>query len=149
VLAWNQRFRELWSVPGSFDMAGDDQPLIAHLVGQLLHPAPFLYSRAMEVVDGEDHRDLLRLKDGRYIEQITRSVTLGTEHARLWSFRDITERKQIEQRERSHRHVLELLARGAPAARRWRRSWTPSCSGSRQAIRACCAPSTCLTTRGA
>ena len=116
VLAWNQRFRELWSVPDGFDMAGDDQPLIAHLVGQLLHPAPFLYSRAMEVADGEDHRDLLRLKDGRYIEQITRSVTLGSERARLWSFRDITERKQIEQRERSHRHVLELLARGAPLA---------------------------------
>jgi len=114
VLASNQRFRELWSVPAGLDMSGDDQALIAHMLAQLMHPAPFLYSRSLQYRDDEEHRDLLRLKDGRFFEQFTRAVRLGTENARLWSFRDITERKQIEQRERSHRHVLELLARGAP-----------------------------------
>ena len=114
VLASNQRFRELWSVPAGLDMSGDDQALIAHMLAQLMHPAPFLYSRSLQYRDDEEHRDLLRLKDGRFFEQFTRAVRLGAENARLWSFRDITERKQIEQRERSHRHVLELLARGAP-----------------------------------
>jgi diguanylate cyclase (GGDEF)-like protein len=85
-----------------------------HLVAQLMHPAPFLYSRTLPVRELDERRDLLRLKDGRFFEQFTRAVRLGTEQARLWSFRDITERKQIEQRERSHRHVLELLGRGAP-----------------------------------
>jgi hypothetical protein len=48
------------------------------------------------------------------IEKHTRGLLLGSEAARLWSFRDITERTQIEQREQTRRHVLELLATGAP-----------------------------------
>ena len=114
VLASNHRFRELWSVPAELDLSGDDQALIGHMLAQLMPPAPFLYSRSLQYHDNVEHRDLLRLKDGRFFEQFTRAVRLGSENARLWSFRDITERKQIEQRERSHRHVLELLARGAP-----------------------------------
>lgn len=115
ILLSNQRFRELWSVPAEMDMGSDDRALAAYLVAQLVHPGPFLHSRAIQYNDTSAHRDLLRLKDGRFFEQFARMVVLDNDQrARLWSFRDITERKQIEQRERSHRHVLELLARGAP-----------------------------------
>lgn len=117
ILASNQRFRELWRVPESVEANSDETPLVEHMVAQLTHPAPFLYSRSQQVDDPREQReqrDLLRLLDGRYIEQFTRPVRLGAETARLWSFRDITERKQIEQRERSHRHVLEMLSRGSP-----------------------------------
>ncbi len=120
VLASNQRFRELWGVPAGLDMVGDDQALLEHMVAQLLHPAPFLHRRSLTGSEHRDQqeqqRDVLRLKDGRYFEQAGSPVRLGAERARLWSFRDITERKQIEQRDRAHRHVLELLARGAPLA---------------------------------
>jgi diguanylate cyclase (GGDEF)-like protein len=117
ILAVNQRFRELWRVPDSIEASQDETPLVEHMVALLAHPAPFLYSRSQQLDDPRDQReqrDLLRLQDGRYIEQFTRPVRLGAETARLWSFRDITERKQIEQRERSHRHVLEMLSRGSP-----------------------------------
>lgn len=113
LLASNQRFRVLWSIPPEMDLTGDDDAMLDHLLEQLMYPAPFLYSRSQQYEDDAEHRDLLRLKDGRFFEQITRSIELGNEKARLWSFRDITERKQTEQRERSHRHVLELLARGS------------------------------------
>ena len=112
ILASNQRFLELWSVTQPIDLAADDSAVVAHMLDQLMHPAPFLYTRSLQLHD--EHRELLRLKDGRFVEQFTRPVQLGAERARLWSFRDVTERKQTEQRERSHRHVLELLARGAP-----------------------------------
>ncbi|MBW8898114.1 MAG: diguanylate cyclase [Massilia sp.] len=114
LLMSNQRFRELWSVPASLGLAGSDEALIAHIEDQLLYPAPFRYSRQLGIGAADEYRELLRLKDGRFFEQFTRAHILGAERARLWTFRDITERKQIEQRERSHRHVLELLARGAP-----------------------------------
>ena len=114
ILASNQRFRALWSVPDEVDLAGEDTAVVAHLLTQLVHAGPLLYSRSLRLDGQEEHRELLRLKDGRFIEQLTRPVRLGQEVARLWSFRDITERKQIEQRERAHRHVLELLAHGAP-----------------------------------
>ncbi|SHH64010.1 CHASE domain-containing protein [Massilia sp. CF038] len=115
ILLSNQRFRELWSVPPEMALDGDDRAVAAHLVAQLVHAGPFLHSREMQYSGTSAERDLLRLKDGRFFEQFVRQVVLGSgQNARLWSFRDITERKQIEQRERSHRHVLELLARGAP-----------------------------------
>lgn len=114
ILASNQRFRTLWSVPPGLDLAGDDSAVVAHLLAQLVHPGPLQYSRSLQLDVHDEHRELLRLKDGRFIEQLTRPVRMGQEMARLWSFRDITERKQIEQRERAHRHVLELLAHGAP-----------------------------------
>ncbi|WP_229414366.1 sensor domain-containing diguanylate cyclase [Zemynaea arenosa] len=114
ILDSNQRFRELWSVPPEMALAEDDTALIAHMLAQLLHPAPFVYSRSLDYDEGRVQRELLRLKDGRFFEQFTRAVRLGSETARVWSFRDVTERKQVEQRERTHRHVLEMLARGAP-----------------------------------
>ena len=109
VLNSNRRFRELWNVPEQLDWESDGAVLMRHMDAQLAQP---LLQRAGEA--GEERRELLRLVDGRVIEQTTRAIQLGNEQARLRSFRDITERTQIEQREQTRRHVLELLATGAP-----------------------------------
>ena len=109
VLNSNRRFRELWNVPEQLDWESDGAVLMRHMEAQLAHPE---LNRGAEV--SEERRELLRLIDGRVIEQTTRAIQLGNEQARLRSFRDITERTQIEQREQTRRHVLELLATGAP-----------------------------------
>ena len=114
VLNSNRRFRALWNLPEHLDWQGDGAALLQHLAGQLLQAAPLLQAGTRRHKEGEEHRDLLYLKDGRVLEQFTRALRLGSEPARLWSFRDITERTQIEQREQTRRHVLELLATGAP-----------------------------------
>ncbi|MGV7207924.1 CHASE domain-containing protein [Oxalobacteraceae bacterium A2-2] len=61
-------------------------------------------------------RSLLRLRDGRVLEQHERPLRLGTQLARLRAFRDISALSHSEQRERQRRQVLELLATGAPLA---------------------------------
>ena len=114
ILASNQRFRELWSVPARLDLAGEDSALVGHMVAQLAAPARFLHERSLPSHDQAARSEPMQLQDGRFFEQSVSPVRLGSGDARLWSFRDITERKQIEQRERGHRHVLELLARSAP-----------------------------------
>ncbi|NRR34357.1 CHASE domain-containing protein [Oxalobacteraceae bacterium] len=114
VLNANRRFRALWNVPEHMDWQGDGAALLAHLAGQLLHAEPLQHASGRLHRDNEEYRDLLELKDGRVIEQFTRGLQLGNEQARLWSFRDITERTQIERREQSRRQVLEMLATGAP-----------------------------------
>ncbi|MHA4869276.1 CHASE domain-containing protein [Duganella sp. PWIR1] len=123
VLNSNRRFRELWNVPEQLDWQGDGAVLMAHMCAQLRHPECGLRldEPAQLVLPGvqrgaalaEEHEVLL-LKDGRVIEKHTRALQMGSEPARLWSFRDITERTSIEQREQARRHVLELLATGAP-----------------------------------
>ncbi|MBJ7312696.1 CHASE domain-containing protein [Rugamonas sp. CCM 8940] len=114
VLNSNRRFRALWNVPEHLDWQSDGAALLAHMGAQLVQQGPLLDAAGRLHRDHEEYRDLLRLKDGRVIEQFTRGLHLGNDHARLWSFRDITERTQIEQREQTRRHVLELLATGAP-----------------------------------
>jgi diguanylate cyclase (GGDEF)-like protein len=110
VLNVNRRFRELWNVPEYFDWDSDGAVLMTHLRGQLSRPEDGQFDQPFV---GGPHT-LLRLKDGRVIEQHTRGLQLGSEPARIWSFRDITERVHEERREQTRRRVLELLATGAP-----------------------------------
>ncbi|WP_295999760.1 CHASE domain-containing protein [Rugamonas sp.] len=114
VLNSNRRFRALWNVPEQLDWQGDGAVLLQHLADQLLQTGPLLQAEARLHADGDEHRALLKLRDGRTVELFTRGLRVGSAPARLWSFRDITERTQIEQREQTRRHVLELLATGAP-----------------------------------
>jgi len=113
VLNANRRLRELWRVPEALDWQSDGAALFVHIELQLNQAAPFLHGRERAPRAREERRDLLHLKDGRVFEQFTRAVQLDSGSARLWSFRDITERSQAEQRERSRRQVLELLATDA------------------------------------
>ena len=120
VLNANRRFRELWHLPEHLDWQGDGAALMAHMAAQALHPqqvAPLAAAPRQLALPGLQHDsqlELLHLKDGRVIEQHTRGLQLGSEPARLWSFRDITEATQAGQREQTRRQVLELLATGAP-----------------------------------
>nr|WP_315401390.1 CHASE domain-containing protein [uncultured Duganella sp.] len=126
VLNANHRFRELWGVPEQLEWQSDGAVLMGHLRAQLHHPehGPRLddpqqalaLPGAPRGVPLEAQYELLRLRDGRVIEQHTRGLQLGSEPARIWSFRDITERTHVERREQTRRHVLELLATGAPLA---------------------------------
>ncbi|HEX5343309.1 MAG TPA: CHASE domain-containing protein [Duganella sp.] len=110
VLNSNRRFRELWNVPEQLDWQSDGAVLMSHMCAQLRHPECGL--RLDGPAPQEEH-EVLHLKDGRVIEKTTRGLQLGSEPARIWSFRDITERTRIERREQTRRHVLELLATGA------------------------------------
>ena len=113
VLNSNRRFRQLWNVPEELDWENDGAILLAHMAAQLEQPLQFQPDAGTAADEGERLQQL-QLKDGRVLEQTTRPLRLGSEAARLWSFRDITERTQNERREEARRQVLELLAAGAP-----------------------------------
>jgi diguanylate cyclase (GGDEF)-like protein len=114
VLNSNRRFRELWNVPEHLDWQQDGAILLQQVAEQLAQPAVFLAAVARRQGENEVQHELLHLRDGRVIELFTRGLKLGSAPARLWSFRDITERTQSERREQTRRQVLELLATGAP-----------------------------------
>lgn len=127
VIVVNRRFRELWQVPEQAEWQHQAGALFAHIAQQLMAaavppPTPLPPPLALPPpagagagnADPAPGRSVLRLADGRVIEQFVRALQLGSGAARLWSFRDITERSQVEHRERTRRHMLELLARGAP-----------------------------------
>ena len=112
VMIQNGRFGKMWRIPSELLASGDDNALLAHVVGQLSHPEEFLARvRALYETDAED-MDEVRFKDGRVFERFSRPLVLqGTVTGRVWSFRDITKRKQAEGKLKESRQRLQVLSR--------------------------------------
>lgn len=113
VLNSNRRFRQVWNVPEQLDWQNDGAILFGHMAGQLEQPELFMQASACRELDDDCHSQL-QMRDGRVLELTTCPLRLGSEPARIWSFRDITERTLNERREEARHQVLELLAAGAP-----------------------------------
>jgi PAS domain S-box-containing protein len=97
VIKANRRFAELWRIPRGLMESGNDRALLNFVVKQLADPDSFLEKVEMlyntDVVD----MDLLAFKDGRIYERYSFPMIMETSViGRVWSFRDITERKRQE-----------------------------------------------------
>ncbi|HVM71324.1 MAG TPA: PAS domain S-box protein, partial [Anaerolineales bacterium] len=97
VLYANQRFAELWRIPPEVIASREDAVLLQHVLDQLVEPQEFL-RKVQELYRSEaDSFDTLYFKDGRVFERLSRPLMDGTElRGRVWSFRDVTERKKAE-----------------------------------------------------
>jgi diguanylate cyclase (GGDEF)-like protein/PAS domain S-box-containing protein len=99
IVSFNQRFAEMWNIPPGDLSAGHDRPVLAKVASSVKDPESFI-ARVQFLYDhpGEDSQDEFQTTDGRSIDRYT--VTLyGPSQAylgRVWSFRDITERKRTE-----------------------------------------------------
>ncbi|WP_374580459.1 CHASE domain-containing protein [Pseudoduganella sp.] len=114
VLNSNRRFRQVWNVPEQLDWQNDGAILFGHMAAQLERPELFMQASACHELDDDECHSQLQMRDGRVLEVTTRPLRLGSEPARIWSFRDITERTLNARREEARHQVLELLAAGAP-----------------------------------
>ena len=99
VLSYNVKFVEMWRIPESVLTSGNDNQLLTAVLDQLKEPEKFLgkvrqlYAQA----DAESY-DVLEFKDGRLFERYSQPHRIGQETVgRIWSFRDITERKWGEE----------------------------------------------------
>jgi diguanylate cyclase (GGDEF)-like protein/PAS domain S-box-containing protein len=100
VVSFNQAVARLWRVPVDVLASRDERLFLDYAAEQLLHPGPFL-TRVRELYsDPEaDSFDALELKDGRTFERYSLPHRLdGRAVGRVWSFRDITERRRAEEK---------------------------------------------------
>ncbi len=99
IAGFNQRFVDMWSIPDSILASRDDDQALGFVLDQLKDPESFL-AKVRELYnqpDAEDY-DVLDLRDGRVFEHYSQAQRIGEESvARVWSFRDITERVQAEE----------------------------------------------------
>lgn len=98
IVQFNQKFAEMWRIPAEVLASGEDQKAIEYVLEQLKCPDDFaaqikqLYREA-EIITS----DLLDFKDGRVFERYSQPQRIsGRSVGRVWSFRDITERKKAE-----------------------------------------------------
>jgi len=98
IVNYNQKFAEMWRIPHSVLETGDDATAINHVLSQLTDPDDFLL-KVQELYNNplEFSSDVLRFKDGRVFERYSQPQKLGeTVVGRVWSFRDVTDRKRTE-----------------------------------------------------
>ena len=97
VIKTNRRYAELWRIPQSIIDAGDNNAMRNFVLNQLADPDAFL--KRVHELYGTDAVavDTLVFKDGRILERHGFPMQLdGVVIGRVWSFRDITERKRQE-----------------------------------------------------
>ena len=116
VLFANERFVEMWRIPQEIMVTRDDDLLLQSVLDQLSNPQDFLQKVQELYRSFEESFDTLYFKDGRVFERLSRPMLQGTNLlGRVWSFRDVTERKQAEEALAKEQYEMQLIMNNLPS----------------------------------
>ena len=99
ITSFNQQFVDMCRIPAAIAQSGDERAALEFVIDQLVNPEVFGRS-GEELVDTVDEPsfDMLEFKDGRVFERSSRPQRVdGALVGRVWSFRDLTERRRLEE----------------------------------------------------
>ncbi|MBN2087207.1 PAS domain S-box protein [Candidatus Peregrinibacteria bacterium] len=97
-VTYNTIFLQMWDIPAVIAESKDDDRALKYVLNKIKNPKAFITSvkflYANPVVESFD---IIEFKDGRIFERFSKPQYLGDEIVgRVWSFRDVTEKKRIE-----------------------------------------------------
>ncbi|PTR17221.1 PAS domain S-box-containing protein/diguanylate cyclase (GGDEF)-like protein [Nitrosospira sp. Nsp2] len=98
VLCYNQLYVDMWGIPRELMEAAKHPLLIQYCSNHLKKPQQFqLLTEEIYSIWPPESFDVHQLKDGRVFERFTKiKLVEGRNVGRVWSFRDVTQRKQAE-----------------------------------------------------
>jgi PAS domain S-box-containing protein len=96
IIRTNPQFYDLWQIPESIRKS-EDEALLHFVLDQLTDPEAFLAKVKILYQSDNIDTDLLQFKDGRVFERFSAPLLMKKNLlGRVWSFRDITQRKKAE-----------------------------------------------------
>ena len=100
ITSFNKNFMDMWNIPPEILESGNYRSAIDHILPQLKNPEGYITSlRELEVHPGRESFDMIVFNDGKIFERYSKPQKIGESVVgRVWSFRDITDRKRAEER---------------------------------------------------
>jgi PAS domain S-box-containing protein len=107
VCNFNQKFVEMWQIPEAMLYSPNRQSALTFVLRQLKYPPRFLNTvMQLSAEPKTPTYDIVEFKDSRIFEVYSHPSKVGEKIVgRVWSFRDITERKRVE---KSLKHRVEF-----------------------------------------
>lgn len=113
ILSYNRRFREIMGIPPQLLEAKDDSPVLEYVTGQVANPDLFLERvKYLYARQHETSQDEIELQNGSILDRYSAPLhgSDGQYYGRLWTFRDITERKQTEEKiKNAYQQMLDII----------------------------------------
>jgi PAS domain S-box-containing protein len=89
----------MWNIPPALMESGDNKTVVNHVLSQIKNPKEFLSSiQDLLVNPSRESFDMIEFNDGKIFERYSKPQKIGDSVVgRVWSFRDVTERKLAEE----------------------------------------------------
>jgi PAS domain S-box-containing protein len=113
ITSYNRNFQEMWKIPGPVMESRNEIQLLEYLLMQVQDPDNFLeqFFELDRHPDRESY-DMVELVNGRIFERFSKPQKIeNSTVGRVWSFRDVTDRKRSEQRIIDSLNEKEVLLR--------------------------------------
>ncbi|MBU1260027.1 MAG: PAS domain-containing protein [Planctomycetes bacterium] len=122
VVSHNQKFLHLWQIPASVAETKIDNKLLEFVFDQLSEPEKFIAKvKRLYANPFAQSQDILYFKDNRVYERCSQPQRIGNRVVgRVWTFRDITERKLAEQALKQSQQMLQLVMDNVPQSIFWK-----------------------------
>ena len=110
---YNKNFVNMWNIPPALMEAGNHEDVMNYVLPQLKNPGEFSASiRDLDSHPGRESFDMIEFADGKIFERYSKPQMIGDcVVGRVWSFRDITDRKHAEEKLVASVQEKEVLLR--------------------------------------